>query len=46
MIVFISKLDERVDFSDYEDFIKRSDPKVTSYKKLYDTTYAAVYEFY
>ena len=46
MIVFISKLDERDDFSDYEDLIKRSDSKVTSYKKLYDTTYATVYEFY
>lgn len=46
MIVFISKLDERDDFSEYEELIKRSDPKVASYKKLYDTAYATVYEFY
>ncbi len=46
IIVFISKLDARDDFSDYEDLIKRSDLKVTSNKKLYETVYAAVYEFY
>ncbi len=46
LIVFISKLDEREDFNEYIDFIKRSDPKVTSHKELYDTAYATVYEFY
>ena len=46
LIVFISKLDEREDFNEYIDLIKRSDPKVTSHKKLYDTAYATVYEFY
>ena len=46
LIVFISKLDEREDFNEYIDLIKRSDPKVTSHKELYDTAYATVYEFY
>ena len=46
LIVFISKLDQLDDPDLYIDMIKRSDPKVTSFKKLYETEYAGVYEFY
>ncbi|MCR4989824.1 MAG: hypothetical protein K6A38_03070 [Lachnospiraceae bacterium] len=46
LIVYISKLNGQDSPDEYIDMIKRSDPKVTSYEKLYETTYATAYEFY
>ena len=45
LIVYIATPMEHENFDDYTSWIYESNKKVTSYNKLYDATYATVYEF-